>query len=39
VTNVALARTLGVALGIPGAARGVDLIAGAGGKVMGAALV
>jgi hypothetical protein len=38
-TNVAMARTLGVALGIPGAALEDDFIAGAGGKVMGSALV
>jgi hypothetical protein len=34
-----MARTLGVALGIPEAALEDDFIAGAGGKVVGSALV
>jgi hypothetical protein len=38
-TNVAMARTLGVALGIPAAALDDDFIAGAGGKVVGSALI
>lgn len=37
-TNVALARTLGVAVGIPGSMLDADLAAGAGGKVVNAAL-
>jgi hypothetical protein len=38
VTQVAYARTLGVALGIPSDQVDTDLIAGAGGKVVNAAL-
>jgi hypothetical protein len=34
-----MARTLGVALGIPAAALDDDFIAGAGGKVVGSALI
>ena len=37
-THVALARTLGAALGIPGATLDPDFVAGAGGKVVTAAL-
>jgi hypothetical protein len=37
-TNVALARTLGVAIGIPGSMLDTDLASGAGGKVVNTAL-
>jgi Protein of unknown function (DUF1501) len=37
-SNLALARTLGVAIGIPSAALDADLAAGAGGKVVNTAL-
>jgi hypothetical protein len=37
-THVAAARTLGVALGIPSSQLGADFVAGAGGKVVNAAL-
>jgi hypothetical protein len=38
-THVAVARTLGVALGIPAEAMDKDFVAGAGGKVVGTTLV